>query len=354
MATADGTVLGTTQIIDNGRRDWRWNLVFLGDGYRQNELLKYQADVTSVCDTLLTSKPFDDLRTAFNIFRVDIVSTDSGADDPAACGGTGSQPRTFLDAAFCTNGIRRLLVANTNLALSTAGAQVPEWHSIFVVVNSAVYGGSGGAMAVFSTAQSATEIALHELGHTAFQLADEYEYYQGCGVDTDRDQHPAGEPASPNVTTKPARAQLKWASLVAASTALPTTRNADCRFCDPQPNPLPAATVGAYEGAHYYHCGAYRPQFDCRMRALGHPFCAVCQRQIRKVLTPFLPAKVPDVRELLHGVAGQLVIAAGLVPKFVGSTSNPQAWVFTQSPAAGSDVRRGSTVTMNLKVGPIP
>ena len=110
---------------------------------------------------------------------MDIASRDSGADDPAGCGGTGSQPRTFLDATFCTNGIRRLLVANTSLALSTAGAQVAEWHSIFVVVNSAVYGGSGGAIAVFSTAQTATEIALHELGHTAFQLADEYQVLPG-------------------------------------------------------------------------------------------------------------------------------------------------------------------------------
>ena len=67
---------------------------------------------------------------------------------------------------------------------------------------------------------------------------------------------------------------------------------ADCGQCDPQPNPFPAATVGAYEGAGYFHCALYRPQFDCRMRALGNPFCAVCQGVIRQALAPHLPAPV--------------------------------------------------------------
>jgi IgA Peptidase M64 len=70
---------------------------------------------------------------------------------------------------------------------------------------------------------------------------------------------------------------------------MPTTRNRHCSQCDTQANPFPPATVGAYEGAGYYHCGLYRPQFDCRMRALGNPFCAVCQGVIRQVIGPHLP-----------------------------------------------------------------
>ena len=30
---------------------------------------------------------------------------------------------------------------------------------------------------------------------------------------------------------------------------------------------------GLFEGAHYYHCGAFRPEYDCKMRELGVPFC---------------------------------------------------------------------------------
>ncbi len=38
-----------------------------------------------------------------------------------------------------------------------------------------------------------------------------------------------------------------------------------CQLVFQQPDPMPAGAVGAYEGAHYYHCGAFRPQ--CRVPA---------------------------------------------------------------------------------------
>ena len=66
------------------------------------------------------------------------------------------------------------------------------------------------------------------------------------------------------------------------------------------------------------------------------------------------PTTVPYVRELQHGVAGAQVIAAGLVPRFTGATPQPNAWVYTVSPAQGTIVRRGDTVTMYLRVGPVP
>lgn len=289
MTTADGSVLGTRQIVDNGPASQRWNLVVLGDGYQDSQMNQYTNDVQRFVDALLATPPFDEMRPAINVFRVDVASTDSGADDPVACGGSGATARTYFDASFCNSGIRRLLLVNTTTALTTASAQVPQWTVALVVVNSTVYGGSGGAVATFSLAAGAEEIGLHEVGHTAFGLADEYEYFAGCGVDTDRNNHPAVEPAEVNVTVNTNRATLKWRHLVAASTPIPTTRNADCRQCDPQPEPQPAGRVGLYEGAHYYHCDAFRPQFDCKMRALGFPFCAVCRERIRQILAPYIP-----------------------------------------------------------------
>jgi murein tripeptide amidase MpaA len=66
------------------------------------------------------------------------------------------------------------------------------------------------------------------------------------------------------------------------------------------------------------------------------------------------PTTVPYVRELKHGTAGSMVIAAGLVPRFTGATPQLNAYVHTQSPPGGKVVRRGDTVTMNLRVGPVP
>ncbi|NUT32960.1 MAG: hypothetical protein HOV79_07785 [Hamadaea sp.] len=274
---------GDAEIVDHGPPSSRWNLVLLGDGYRAAELPRYAADARRVVTAVFRAAPFDALSPAINVYRVDVISTDSGADTPAACGGPGVRARTYFDASYGDGQVDRLLVVDTGTALSVAGDQVPQWNAVLVLVNSTVYGGSGGAVAVFSMAAGAEEIALHELGHSPFGLADEYEYYRGCASgETDRNHHPHLEPAEPNVTIDDDRARIKWRDLVAATTPVPTTVNKDCTRCDPRTAPpasVPADAIGAFEGAHYHHCGAYRPQFDCRMRALGLPFCAVSTPQ---------------------------------------------------------------------------
>src|SRR5215210_8685750 len=220
MTTADGTIQGTARIVDNGSPSRRFNLVFMGDGYQAAQMTQYANDVQQVVNAMFLTPPFDELRRAINVYRVDVTSTDSGADDPTSCGGTGATARTYFDAAFCNSSIRRLLLVNNTTALNTVAAQVPQWHTVLVVVNSTVYGGAGGAVGTFSLAPGAEEIALHELGHTAFDLADEYEYFRGCASgETDRNNHPASEPAEVNVTANTNRATLKWRHLVAATTA---------------------------------------------------------------------------------------------------------------------------------------
>jgi hypothetical protein len=160
-----------------------------------------------------------------------------------------------------------------------------------VIVNSPRYGGSGGDVATFSTAPGAYEIALHEMGHTAFGFADEYEYYAGCGSgEAGHDVYAGGEPIEPNVTRNTNRTTIKWKGvLTSAADLLPTTANANCGQCDPQPNPRQPDYLGAYEGARYMHCGCYRPSYNCRMRVLGEPFCGACQKAIRDALAPYLP-----------------------------------------------------------------
>jgi hypothetical protein len=297
MSSADGFVGGMTTIVDHGDNALRYNIVILGDGYQAAEMAKYHADVANFVAALHAAAPFGDLWCGINIHRVDVVSTDSGADDPATCGdgsaGTGALRRTYFDATFCGGGaIRRLLTCDSAGARNVALSAVPETHMTMVIVNASQYGGSGGMVATFSTHPSATEIALHEMGHTAFGFADEYEYYAGCATgEAGHDAYPGGEPAEPNVTANADRHTIKWRNvLTSPADALPTTTNANCAQCDAQPNPRDSAYVGAYAGARYFHCGAYRPSFNCRMRALGAPFCGVCQQTIRDTLRPFLPA----------------------------------------------------------------
>ncbi|MBC7558481.1 MAG: hypothetical protein H7270_03845 [Dermatophilaceae bacterium] len=292
MTTADGSVIGTTQIFGSAPANRAFNVVLLAEGFTAAQ----QAAFDTACATFLTAfrttPPYDELSPAINVFRVNVSSTDSGADDPTSAGGTGATARTYFDASFGGNGIRRLLICNNTTALTVAAAQVPQFTVVLVVVNSAVYGGSGGSIGTYSLAVGATEIALHEMGHTAYGLADEYPYYAG-GAETGHDHHPATEPTEPNVTINSARATLKWGWAVASTTAIPTMSNPDCSTVDSRPSPVPAGTVGLFEGAHYYHCGAYRPEYDCKMRNLSVPFCHVCRQVIWNRIEPLstLPAR---------------------------------------------------------------
>ena len=287
MSAADGVVIGTTKIVDHGAATNRFNLVIVAEGYQQNELPQFATHAQQFADRLFNTAPFNELRCAINVYRVDVASNQSGADDPTACGGTGAAPATYFDASFCNAGIQRLLLVNTATVLTVVDAQVPDWHQILVIVNSTIWGGAGGTIGTTSVAAGWEGIALHEIGHAAFGLADEYEYWAGCGVDVGRDTYAGGEPSEPNVTTNTDRATMKWRELVDPATAMPTTSNADCTQCDPQPSPVAAGTVGTFEGARYYHCGLFRPEFNCMMRNLS-AFCAVCRRRIRQTLTPYL------------------------------------------------------------------
>lgn len=299
MSASDGFIAGLHKIVDHGPNAQRYNIVILGDGYRASELGQFATDVKNFIDAFRATPPYTNLWCGINVFRVDVVSIDSGADDPGTCGdastGSGAMPRTYFDSTFCADGnARRLLSCDKASAKSAAQAQVPEVHMTMVIVNTPEYGGSGGLVAVFSTASSAAEIGLHEMGHTAFGFADEYEYYQGCGTgEAGHSNFSGGEPSEPNVTANADAATIKWKALLTnAADGLPTTVNAHCGDCDTQSNPKGAPYVGAYDGARYFHCGCYRPSFNCRMRALNNPFCAVCLGVITAALQPFLPAEV--------------------------------------------------------------
>lgn len=294
MTTADGRVVGTTPLWVAGPPSRCLNLVLIAEGYREGELDKFATDASRFVETLVfNTHPLSQLQDAFNIYRIDVISTDSGADDPRTTScpdGTGVSVRTYFDATFCNGGVRRALVVNNNTAVNVANGQLPQWHQILVIVNSPIHGGTGGQISVTSTASGWEKTAIHELGHSLYGLADEYEYRLGCGVDPagTQDVYQGAEPDQWNITKNTNRDTIYWRHLIQPSTRMPTTKNADCRRCDPQGSPVPTGTVGAFEGAGYFHCGLFRPEFNCMMRNFAS-FCAVCQWRIRYVMQPFLP-----------------------------------------------------------------
>jgi len=288
MGATDGAVLAFRQLMDNGSTKLRYNIVLVSDGYTAAEIPLFQAQCKSFLRKLFWTAPFDSLRCTFNVFALEVSSTQSGIDDPVACGdgtvGSGAMPATFFDSTMCGGGrVRRVISLDSGLVRNRVAGFLPEAHSILVLVNSSLHGGSAGAISAFTAESGWEETALHEFGHV-LGLADEYACYVCDGTDDGRRYDAVssffqyGVLDQPNVTDHGTRAGLKWGNLVAAATPVPTP-----------PGSVPAGTVGLFEGAKYYALGLFRAEETCRMQVLGAPFCAVCRAAITSALAPWTP-----------------------------------------------------------------
>jgi len=288
MGATDGAVLGFRQLMDNGSKKLRYNIVLVSEGYTAAEIPLFRAQCKSFLRKLFWTTPFSSLRCTFNVFALEVSSTDSGIDDPVACGdmtvGSGAAPMTYFDATMCGGGrVRRVVSLDTGAVRNRVAGFLPEAHSILVLVNSSLSGGTGGDVAVFTAEPGWEETALHEFGHL-LGLADEYSCYVCDGTDGGRTYDAFtsffqyGPPDEPNVSDNGTRTGVKWANLVAASTPVPTA-----------PGSVPAGTVGVFTGAKYYAFGLFRAEESCKMLVLGAPFCTVCRNAITTALAPWTP-----------------------------------------------------------------
>jgi hypothetical protein len=250
-----------TVIAESGPASNRVNVVFLGDGYTADQIeTTYVSHINSVLDHMFDAAedPFARYANFFNVYRVNVISQESGADVPPL----GIFRDTALGASYCwEGGPERLLFVEANKAklvldAALAGSSIRSRINL-VTVNDARYGGAAdGMFAVFAGANDRTpDLALHEMGHTFSHLADEYD-------DTDPNilsTYTGEEPAEVNVTVSPTGEKWsRWLGYDQGSLGL----------------------VGAYEGARYFDKGLYRPSDTSKMRELNKPFNAVCREKI--------------------------------------------------------------------------
>jgi len=244
-------------IASTGNSANRVDIIFLGDGYKSSEItVTYTNHILNYLSYLFDdsslTQPFGRYENFFNIHAIDVVSNQSGADDPLA----GIARDTALDASYNWDGMTdRLLYidetkANTAMDTALSGTGIAA-EMRYVLVNDSKYGGGGGSFGVYSAGNGdAREIALHEIGHSFAGLADEY----GGNVGT----YTGTEPGPINVTKNSSGA--KWAEWLG--------------YIDPV-----LGTVGAYEGGFYYDHGVYRPTVDSKMRSLGNPFDPIAREE---------------------------------------------------------------------------
>ncbi len=267
------------EILVNGQTDQRINIVFLAEGYTESELPDFAADADAAVSYLLNIEPWNSYSTYFNAYRIDVISNESGSDHPGtALDEPGIDPIIFVDTYFNSSydsyGIHRLLTIPPNSfdpnpangydkAYSLLSTLFPEYDIVFIIVNSVIYGGSGGTFPIFSTNSYAVEIAAHEVGHSFAFLDDEYDTGNTGFNDPD---------IWPNTTKVTIRELIKWHLWIDASTPIPTPENPG----------LYGQVIGLFEGAHYNPTVWYRPKYDCRMNHPDVPFCAVCSEALVK------------------------------------------------------------------------
>jgi hypothetical protein len=246
-------------VLQNGDPSNRVNIVFLGDGYTASQIdTTYANNVGAMMSHMFAGNqdPYTRYNKYFNAYRINVVSSESGADVPPL----GIYKNTALDAKYYYDGVTdRLLYvdetkANAALTNGLAGSGITAGMK-FVTVNDTRYGGGGGNYAVYAGGNSsATEIALHEIGHSFSGLADEYFY--------DSSTYTGSEPSSVNVTKD--RTGAKWSQWTG--------------YVDPAHPELGA--VGAYEGGMYAAHGIYRPTNDSKMRTLGVAYNAPSREKV--------------------------------------------------------------------------
>ena len=264
------TGLTYTGVLVNGSSTSKFDIVFIGDGFREEDQVAFNNKVREAVDALRNRPGYSAHMCGFNIWRVNVLSTDSGIDHPK----DGIARNTELDCRYgnpAMDEAERCIVTDSPAKCFEAAANAPARDAIFVLVNDTQWGGCAGDIVCSSIADGFDGLITHELAHGLANLADEYDCYVCDGSDDNR-TYTSGDPWEVNITSNTDRATTKWRDLIAATTAIPTTSD------------TPPGIVGLWEGGGYYRRGLFRPQNVCHMRQTADPFCGVCARKVESDL----------------------------------------------------------------------
>lgn len=163
-------------VQESGPDTERLDIVYLGDGYTEDELEVFAEDVERVSAYLLSIDPYGAYTGLFNVWRIDEASNESGASHFDR--GQSDRRDTAYGCFYGCGGIDRLLCCDDDLVLDAVLESVPGADGILVLVNDETYGGAGGFEYATSYTGNPTGslVAAHEIGHSLVGLWDEYDY----------------------------------------------------------------------------------------------------------------------------------------------------------------------------------
>lgn len=202
--------VGSARLVtvqETGPPSERLNLIVMCDGYQAHEMDQCAADVDRNQAVQWSVEPFRTYRHYINVYRLEIVSGESGVRcDPDEEGGPDPDKITPLRLVFwggCDDPLARGVIYNSSFGrgggddpgASPTGSQQHDFYletyvepvlgisenaqnlQTLAIFNSFTYGGIGGTNATTSGGSpQGPLISLHELGHSLGTLSDEYPY----------------------------------------------------------------------------------------------------------------------------------------------------------------------------------
>jgi hypothetical protein len=300
------------------------NVLVLAEGFFAHRKDVFLTQVRRFADQLLKTPPFSRHQTLMTVsalwtpasVALAHVTNATRCDWRVAPDGTPRQDSDFATfespfrALYCRSRVHdgsnapmpRSLWGDVNRVMQAIDQHTPlktlTWSALVLIDNEVAFGGMRtGDVAWAAMDADWIRTAIHELGHSVFGLADEYDNDGPAS-------HSANEPSDPNVTVAANRAALLaawqatpsrqalwvWHSMIGPTTPTPSSeanpgcsRFASARGQRPRPG-VPSAGVGLFEGADYSPCNVYRPSLLCLMRNHDEDFCPVCEWSVQRDL----------------------------------------------------------------------
>ena len=152
-------------------------ITVLGDGFTTEDQGKFNYYAQLFANHALEIKPFDEYADCIKIYRINVISNESGVTRDQSTDGEnvpGLDPRdTYFNSSLWNGGTQRALRADTDKALELSYSYFPDsW--VMLLLNSTVNGGTGGKLSLTTLNDQFIDTCIHELGHTAAGLPDDY------------------------------------------------------------------------------------------------------------------------------------------------------------------------------------
>ena len=308
-----GFIKKSVAMVAHGDPSTKFNVVILGDGFTSADLPVFNAHATALKRALTTTRPFNTLKRRINVYKVSVVSSESGITSCPTCG-SGTTKNTFFKTTGCFNNVPSATfvgVSSTVKIFEAVETVVPQQfaHLVVTIVNCQKGAGSTPPElglcfvplpAPGHSTLDFTRAALHEAGHGIAKLVEEY--------------NPCNERKAnrlyPNEATQAEvdAGAVKWKHL-----AKPSELDSSGNFkvivrhghamkpaCQPALRATQLKSLGAFWGCHNGNPPAtlsalpaqdrcdprgkhfYRPMADCRMRTPNAQFCRVCSALIKE------------------------------------------------------------------------